>query len=94
MAAGFIGDEGTIRWAYTSGDVSWYSAAARDWEVFPNPPDWEANHMYLDEMRHFLQCLAGEEKPLADVREGKRTLQVAVAAKASSASGEMIQLGD
>jgi predicted dehydrogenase len=89
-----IGDEGTIRWAYTSGDVCWYSAAARDWEIFPNPPEWEANQMYLDEMRHFLKCLAREEKPLADVREGKRTLQVAVAAKASSACGEMIQLGD
>jgi predicted dehydrogenase len=50
--------------------------------------------MYLDEMRHFLKCLAREEKPTADVREGKRTLQVAVAAKASSACGETIQLGD
>ncbi|HEY2990938.1 MAG TPA: Gfo/Idh/MocA family oxidoreductase [Candidatus Binatia bacterium] len=88
-----VGDEGTIRWDYTTGEVRWYSAEARGWQVFPNPPDWEANQMYLDEMRHFLRCLTREERPLADVWEGKRTLQVALAAKASSACGEMIQLG-
>jgi predicted dehydrogenase len=89
-----IGDEGTIRWDYTSGEVRCYTAAAQGWQVFPNPPGWEANQMYLDEMRHFLKCIAGEEKPLADVYEGKRTLEVALAAKESAASRRMIQLED
>jgi predicted dehydrogenase len=89
-----IGDEGTIRWDYTSGEVRYYSAAARGWQVFPNPPGWEANQMYLDEMRHFLKCVAGEEKSIADAWEGKRTLEVALAAKESAALRRMIQLED
>jgi len=87
-----IGDEGTIHCDYSSGEVRWYSAATHDWEVFTNPSDWEPNEMYLDEMRHFLRCLSGQEKPALDVFEAARVLEVALAAKASAETGQVIRL--
>jgi predicted dehydrogenase len=87
-----IGDEGTIRWDYAAGRVSYYSAAARQWQAFTNPETWQANDMYRDEMRHFLRCLAREEQPALDVFEGARVLQVALAAKESAASGQVVTL--
>ena len=48
--------------------------------------------MYLDEMRHFLRCLAGEEEPVLDVFEAKRVLEVGLAAKPSSESGQIMKL--
>jgi len=87
-----IGDEGTIHWDYTAGEVRWYSAAAREWRVFANPPGWEPNQMYLDEMRHFLRCLSGQEKPSLDVFEAARVLEVALAAKASAETEEVVRL--
>ena len=87
-----IGDEGTIRWDYTAGEVRWYSAAACEWQVFANPPGWKSNQMYLEEMRHFLRCLAGEEEPALDVFEGTEVLKVALAAKASAETGHIIEL--
>ena len=87
-----IGDQGTIRWDYTSGKVCWYSAGKQQWEVFTNPEAWESNQMYLDEMRHFMKCLSGEEKPALDVFEGKKVLEVALAAKASAESGKVVRL--
>jgi len=89
-----IGDEGTIRWDYTIDEVQWYSAATREWQVFKNPSGWEPNQMYLDEMQHFLRCLAREEKPTLDVSEGARVLEVAVAAKASAKTGQLMALRD
>ena len=87
-----IGDEGTIRWDYSAGRVSYYSAAAQQWQSFTNPEGWQPNQMYVDEMRHFLRCLAGEEKSTLDVFEAARVLHVALAAKESAASGQVVAL--
>ena len=88
-----IGDEGTIRWDYSAGEVKWYSADKGDWRVFGEPPGWEPNVMYLDEMRHFLRCLAGEAIPTLDVREAARVLEIGLAAKISTETERMVRLG-
>lgn len=89
-----IGDEGTIRWDYSSGEVRYYSAATRKWQIFSNPSGWEPNQMYLDEMKHFLRCLAGEEKPAQDAVEAARILKVALAAKASAETQQVVKIRD
>ncbi len=87
-----IGDEGTIQWDATAGDVRWYSAAAHEWRVYGTPPGWDWPQMYVDEMRHFLRCWAREEMPAVDVFEGKRVLEMALAAKESAQSGRIVSL--
>lgn len=87
-----IGEGGTIRWDYTEGQVRWYSAATGKWNMFENPPNWEPNQMYIDEMKHFLKCLDQEEKPALDVFEGERVLEIALAAKTSADTGKVIEL--
>jgi len=32
-----IGDEGTIRWDYNTGEVRYYSAETKEWQIFKNP---------------------------------------------------------
>ena len=48
--------------------------------------------MYIEEMRHFLRCLEGKEKPVQDVFEAERILSVALAAKKSAATGSLVEL--
>lgn len=79
-----IGEEGTVRWDYTSGEVRWYRASHGQWEVFANPAGWDPNEMYVEELRHFLRCLDGAEQPALDVVEARRVLEIALAAKASA----------
>ena len=86
-----IGDEGTIRWDYTTGEVRWYSAATQEEEVFRNPSAWEPNHMYVDEMQHFLRCLAGQEDPTLDAFEGARVMELALAAKSSAETAKVVE---
>lgn len=85
-----IGEGGTILWDYAGG-VSWFSAATRQWTALPAPPGWQANAMYLDELRHFLACLDGRERSVQDVAEGRRVLEIALAAKESSATGRVVE---
>ena len=87
-----IGEEGTIHWDFSAGQVRFYSAHERRWKVFENPARWQINQMYIDEMAHFLKCIAGDEAPESDVRDGAKVLQIALAAKASAVEKRWIEL--
>lgn len=87
-----VGEEGTLRWEYTAGELRWYAAKTGEWEAFGNPAGWEPNRMYLDEMRHFLRCLAGEEKSTSDVFQGMQVLKIGLAAKDSAKTGRVVEL--
>jgi predicted dehydrogenase len=73
--------------------VRWYSAHDRQWKVFANPSGWQANQMYVDEMAHFLNCLAGKEKPALDIFEAAQVLRLALAAKFAARERRWIDLG-
>lgn len=88
-----IGDEGTIRWDFASGEVSCYQAGKKDWEKYPAPGDWQLNQMYVDELQHFLGCVAGKERPVCDVFEGERVLRIALAARESAPTGTAVTPG-
>jgi predicted dehydrogenase len=88
-----IGDEGTIHWDYSEGVVRWYSAHHRRWQIFSNPSDWEPNHMYVEEMKHFRRCLAGEAEPELSVFEAAKVLRIALTAKEAARQQRWIELG-
>lgn len=89
-----IGEEGTIHWDYTAGEVRWYSARDREWRVFSNPAGWQPNQMYVDEMSHFLGCIVGEERSELDVPEAAKVLGIALAAKTASREQRWVSLGE
>jgi len=87
-----IGDEGTIHWDYTAGQVRWYSAHKKNWQCFNNPAGWDVNEMYVAEMSHFIDCLARRAQPEQDLFEAARVLGIALAAKASALNSRWIEL--
>jgi hypothetical protein len=48
---------------------------------------FDRNQMFLDELRHFLACVRGEEQPLIDLREAARSLRISLCAEDSLRSG-------
>jgi predicted dehydrogenase len=87
-SAVLIGSLGTARWDYTKADLQLFIADRGTWEtssLFEG--EWDPNSMYLDELRHFVRALDGEEAPLADVATGAASLAVALAAKRAAAEG-------
>ncbi len=86
-----IGDQGTILWDYGARQVSWFSAATSQWHTIADPPDWQPNAMYVDELKHFLACLDGRERPVLDAADGRRVLEIALAAKTANETGRVVE---
>jgi predicted dehydrogenase len=54
----FIGTQGTLEWDFHQFDVKQYRSSQEDLIKHPLAPQWQLNDMYIDEMRHFLDCVA------------------------------------
>jgi predicted dehydrogenase len=52
----------------------------------------ERNQMFLDELDHFLACLRGEAQPVVGLRDATMSLQMALAALESMATGGVVRL--
>jgi predicted dehydrogenase len=53
---------------------------------------FDRNQLFLDQTKHFLACLQGQESPIVDLRAGIQSLQMALAAKESIATGQPVNL--
>jgi predicted dehydrogenase len=76
-----VGTEGTATWSQDDHAARHYSGVSERWETAPAPEGFERNWMFLDEMRHFIACLRGEEQPLCTFEDGRQALKIALAAK-------------
>jgi predicted dehydrogenase len=85
---------GTIEWDNGDGVVRWYRADRKKWETLSPPPDFERNRMFLDEMRHFLDCIAGQSDSVVTLEDGVRALRIALAAKYSAIEGRMMEVNN
>jgi predicted dehydrogenase len=79
-----IGTTGTLVWDGMSHHVRHFSAHSGTWrDVFQSAElDW--NEMYMNEMRHFLDCADTGTTPLISGEDGLRVLKIALAAKESA----------
>jgi predicted dehydrogenase len=54
--------------------------------------DFERNQLFIDQLRHFLECVKTGTAPCVGLRGGALSLQVALAAKQSMQTGQIIEL--
>jgi predicted dehydrogenase len=87
-----VGDQGSLRWDNTYGVVRCFRADVDEWQSFPPPDGFERNAMFLAEMRHFMAVIRGEAQPVCSLAEGRRALELALAAYKSSANQAMVAL--
>jgi predicted dehydrogenase len=76
------GTAGTLRWDNAGGGLSLFRAESGVWQSFPPPDGFERNHLFLDEMRHFVAVARGEEEPLCGLEDGIAALEAALRARA------------
>ena len=75
-----IGSDGTLIWEFKEGVRQ--LLPDKTWHVYPIVPD--PNDMYVAELSHFLACVRGEESPRVSGADGRRVLEIALAAKRSA----------
>src|SRR5262245_53963495 len=76
-----IGTEGTIIWNDADSAAHRYHVTSGRWESIPAPPGFVRNWMFRDEMRHFLACLRGHDRPHCTIADGRSALEVTLAAR-------------
>jgi len=87
-----IGEDGLIAWDYIAQTVRLYGKEDRRHDVFEESINTDRNHMFVEELRHFVECVERGKAPMCDVAGGRRVLEIAMAAKASAASGRPVRL--
>jgi predicted dehydrogenase len=53
---------------------------------------FQRNHLFLDELKHFLACVRGDEDPIVTLRDGAQSLRMALAARQSISTGQVVEL--
>jgi predicted dehydrogenase len=85
-----VGRQGVVRWDSKSGlallDTDGYRSEATV------PAQFERNDLFVAELNHFFHCVAGTDKPTCSLEDGKRTLQICLAAKESALLGRSIDV--
>jgi predicted dehydrogenase len=79
----FFGSLGTMRWQLGQG-LSLYKASTGQWESIPEPASYDLNLMYVEELRHLIECIQGSKRSLVDAERGGYVLRLILAAKESS----------
>lgn len=85
-----IGEKGSIIWEYQNNFVKLYCDKTKKWKTFYT--NAQTNDMYIDEMKHFIDCINKKSRSLVDGDIGKKVLEIALAAKKSAKSSKVIDL--
>lgn len=84
------GADGSIAWDWNDNRVRWHDGQMQEWQNEQLPPNWNLNDMYVAEMRHFLDVVTGTAESCNPVDNAAIVTRVALAAKRSSAEGQLI----
>jgi predicted dehydrogenase len=87
-----IGEAGTILWDYAGRSVRCFLSESGEWREWPEPRGFDINQTYLEEIGTFFDVLDEKRKPPVNGEDGRRILQIALAAKRSAEEGRTIPL--
>lgn len=88
----FEGAVGNMIWDVREAAVKVYDSQLGIWTVLEEPRGYDPNTMYLEQTRHFLDCLAGKDSPMTPLEIGLQTLRIIEAAKTSSRDKTFVSL--
>jgi predicted dehydrogenase len=85
-----IGEEGRITLDFGGLTIERVDAGGRVAEAH-SFAGLERNQLFLDELKHFLACVRGDETPLVSARDARHSLRMALAARASIETGRVME---
>lgn len=80
------GDNGRVKWDYYAGTLCWETVDGSI-QVEEVPDGFERNTMFIDEMRHFLECIEQRKPTQIPLEEGIAVLEIALRAKQDALEG-------
>ncbi len=100
-----VGTSGTLKWDNSNGILHLQKMPATFGsysnlppapisESFPPPEDFDRNHLFADQTRHFIETVHGEKEPVCNLEDGIIALRLALMAKKSASTGRAINISD
>lgn len=86
-----IGDDGKISVDFHALTVNVFDSHGKLSEA-SSFEGFQRSQLFLDEMKHFLECLEGKQTPQVTVRDGAQSLKMALAALKSLETGQIVEL--
>jgi len=86
-----VGTKGTLIWDLCDDNsVKFYSSINKEWVVLRPSKELDKNKMYIEELKHFFSCIKKNKEPLVSIKEGRRIVELIMAAKNSVEKGESV----
>jgi predicted dehydrogenase len=88
-----IGTEGVVEGDIINNNVRLFEAGRQNWEAVTTGSVYDNNSMYLAELKHFIEYIAGiAPQPLISLEDGIRALKISLAVKKSARTGKVVRL--
>jgi predicted dehydrogenase len=84
-----VGTKGSIKWDLADGATHIYRAERKEWRAYSMPEDWERNVMFMEQMKHFISVVSGDEEPSCTLEDGIRVQKLVQAVHESNARGQV-----
>ena len=81
-----IGEKGSLRWNGLTGEVLFYGADRKEWELIFSHQH-HRDDSYMAEWKNFIECVNAHTIPLITGEDGLKVLQIIEAARHSAKSG-------
>lgn len=88
-----LGEKGILRWSYYDKKLE-FIPHVKDAQpvLWADPEGFERNNMFLEQTRHFVACLQGQDWPRVTMRDGLMVLKIGNALLNSLKKGEVMPL--
>jgi predicted dehydrogenase len=86
------GTEGVLSWDISGHQAHLFTADVGEWEELHAELNFDFNQVYIEELKHFFSCVQKNVSPLVGGDEGRKIMEVILAAKRSALEGREIQL--
>ncbi len=88
----FIGTEGVLDWDCIADRIEYFQSLTNQWQQIEDLRLEDRNTMYIDELRHFIDCVRTRRSPECSGEDGLAVLRVVEAARASMSRSETLTL--
>ena len=88
----FIGEKGVIVWNYITQKIRLYPEKSNRCRVFEKSINASHDSMYIEEIKHFIDCIKGKSKAVNDLKQARDVLKIAFACRESAKRKKMVHL--
>tara|TARA_Y100001936_G_C15998417_1_gene626444 strand:- start:38 stop:1027 length:990 start_codon:yes stop_codon:yes gene_type:complete len=86
------GTNGVLSWNSLDNKIKFYNNRKKEWCIIYKSKNYQRNKMYVDELKHFLNCVKNRTKTINTLNDGIKTMNIALAMKKSSKQKKIIEL--